>query len=82
MPDMVDVHDGGEAPHAANALTNPMVALTVATADIMNLNGGQAPASGGGGEMPRVASAELTATHSGSEMAAPPPPIGGAVHGP
>ena len=82
MPDTVNVHDGGEAPQAANAGSNPTHAVTgAAAADRMNLSGGQAPELNTVSEAPGTPGAEASAVHAGGEMAAPPPPLGGGVHG-
>jgi hypothetical protein len=56
MPDAISVHNGGEAPHAANSVANPALA---GGGDLMQQNGGQAPQPDAGGDKPPAAAAAI-----------------------
>lgn len=80
MPDAVSVHNGGEAPHAANSVANPALALAAAgEGDLMQQNGGQAPQPEAGGDKSPAAAAALPQGSAGDLSA--PPPLGGIVQG-
>ena len=79
MPDAISVHNGGEAPHAANSVANPALAAA-GEADLMQQNGGQAPQPDTGGDQPSAAAAALSQGTSGGVLSAPPP-LGGTVQG-
>ena len=79
MPDAISVHNGGEAPHAANSVANPALAAA-GEADLMQQNGGQAPQPHTGGDTPPAAATALSHDSSGGDLSAPPP-LGGTVQG-
>jgi hypothetical protein len=79
MPDAINVHNGGEAPHAANSVANPALAAA-GEGDLMQQNGGQAPLPDAGGDKPPAAATALSQGTSGGELSAPPP-LGGVVQG-
>ena len=79
MADATSDHNGGEAPHAANSVANPALAVAGGS-DLMQQNGGQAPQPEFGGDKPPAAAATVSQGISGGELSAPPP-LGGVVQG-
>jgi len=79
MPDPINVHNGDEAPPAANSVANASLADTKQGA-LMQLNGGQAPGSGAGGQPPAAATAPQPQANIGGDVVGAPP-LGGGVRG-
>jgi|HubBroStandDraft_3_1064219.scaffolds.fasta_scaffold29865_2 hypothetical protein len=78
MSDPINVHNGGEAPPAANSVANASV-VGAKQGALMQLNGGQAPGPGAGSQPPAAATAQPQANTGGDVVGAPPQ--GGGVHG-
>jgi hypothetical protein len=77
MADTVNILNGGEAPHAANAVSNPDLASGGDVGAASN-DGGQAPDPSASGTP--AAGAQPQAAIAGDMSA--PPPQGGGVHAP